>query len=222
VALAAVHDVVERTIFNPTAEDVLRIRAEAEQAAISAGAFPGTVEVKVEIDRQRNIVRASATGATELRTRDPKHDRAREEERVAEAAASMQCDPSSVRLGASTEMMYVYQAPVVKKGFLGMLRNTVTRTRVVDHQGVVRLKLENGHVEKTTVAALEGVLNGLLEKLTRYSEGGPMIPETFLLVGGKIVDLSSLVDGKQLTSLALVETGGYQGTTPVVIVMEQR
>ena len=44
--------------------------SEAELKAIQNGAAPGTVEVSVEVDTQRNIVRAIAVGATEMRSRD--------------------------------------------------------------------------------------------------------------------------------------------------------
>lgn len=49
-ALAMVRDSVERTIINPTQEDILQIRNEAEQSAIRAGASPSTIEVTVQID----------------------------------------------------------------------------------------------------------------------------------------------------------------------------
>jgi len=39
-ALAMVRDVVERTIVNPSEEDILSIRAEAEHLAIESGANP--------------------------------------------------------------------------------------------------------------------------------------------------------------------------------------
>ena len=42
VALALVRDVVERTIANPTEQDILEVRREAEQKAIKAGAAPNS------------------------------------------------------------------------------------------------------------------------------------------------------------------------------------
>ncbi len=66
VALALVRDVVERTIVNPAPEDIVRIRREAADRVIAAGAAPDRVEVSVEIDAQRNRVRATASGATAM------------------------------------------------------------------------------------------------------------------------------------------------------------
>ena len=67
VALALVHDTVERTIVNPTDQDLIKIRAEAEERIIKMGAAPETLEISIEVDPQRNIVRASAEGALEFR-----------------------------------------------------------------------------------------------------------------------------------------------------------
>ena len=50
VALAMVRDMVERTILNPTDEDILKIRKEAEQAAINSGAAPSSIEIHVEVE----------------------------------------------------------------------------------------------------------------------------------------------------------------------------
>src|SRR5690606_39500814 len=69
-ALALVRDTIERTVVSPTEADLLRIRKDAEEAVVRMGADPASVEVQIEIDAQKNILRASATGTTELRTRE--------------------------------------------------------------------------------------------------------------------------------------------------------
>ena len=66
VALALVRDVVERTIVDPAPEDIVRLRREAADRVIAAGAAPDRVEVSIEIDSQRSRVRAIASGATAM------------------------------------------------------------------------------------------------------------------------------------------------------------
>ncbi len=58
VALAMVRDVVERFVMNPTEKDIVTIRLEAELLAIHSGAVPESVEVTVEIDTARNMLKA--------------------------------------------------------------------------------------------------------------------------------------------------------------------
>lgn len=67
VALAMVREQIERSITNPSESDIKKIRADVIEKIVQSGANEETVEVNIEIDTQRNIVRAVATGATELR-----------------------------------------------------------------------------------------------------------------------------------------------------------
>ena len=66
VALALVRDMVERTIVDPQPADIVRIRREAAERVIAAGAAPDRIEVSIEIDAQHNRVRAIASGATAM------------------------------------------------------------------------------------------------------------------------------------------------------------
>jgi N-methylhydantoinase A/oxoprolinase/acetone carboxylase beta subunit len=65
-ALAMVRDSVERTIVNPSKQDILRLRAEAEQAAMKAGASKDSIQVTIDIDTTKSIVKATAVGTTDL------------------------------------------------------------------------------------------------------------------------------------------------------------
>ncbi|MYS55367.1 hydantoinase/oxoprolinase family protein, partial [Streptomyces sp. SID6013] len=73
VALALVREQVERIVPGATQEQILAVRAEAERAVVAQGAAADGVEVEVTVDPQTNVVRAVATGATELRTQDRAH-----------------------------------------------------------------------------------------------------------------------------------------------------
>ena len=70
VALALVRDTIERNIVEPSPADILQIRREAVEAVCKIGALPETVEVNIEVDTKRNIVRATAFGTTELKKDD--------------------------------------------------------------------------------------------------------------------------------------------------------
>ncbi len=94
VALAMVRDTIERNIVDPTPADVLRVRQEAVEAAVRNGALAETVQVHVEVDTRRNLVRAVAVGSAELR-RGGASDRVIDEDgRRSAAARSMQRDPA--------------------------------------------------------------------------------------------------------------------------------
>src|SRR6202044_3210589 len=102
VALALVRDVVERTIVDPAPADLVRIRREAIDAAIRAGAAPGGIEVVIDIDRSRNRVRASASGATALVGGTEAPVRANEDERIAAAVRALRVEAPAARVIAHT------------------------------------------------------------------------------------------------------------------------
>lgn len=221
VALAMVRDVVERTVANPTQEDILAIRREAEQAVIRAGADPSTVEVHVEIDAQRNVVRAIGTGATALRTRQRGAELTLEQ-RTAIAAQSIGVEPGAVRRVAGTELLDVFEGSIEERRFFGLVKSRRNPLRVVDREGVIRLQQSGGSVATSQVSRLEADLKQLLTERSRYGDAGIEMPNTFVLCGGRIVDLSGLVTPDQVATLAAAELSGLPPEEPVVIVLGNR
>lgn len=65
-ALSLVRAARERTVVDPTAADVDALIAEVEMEAISAGAGPASLEVRVEYVGDRKALRAVATGSIGL------------------------------------------------------------------------------------------------------------------------------------------------------------
>jgi DNA-binding Lrp family transcriptional regulator len=217
VALALVRETIERTVLDPRPEDLLRIRREAEEAVQRLGATPGTIEVQVEVDTQRNLVRAVATGATELRTRDLSEAERAPEERLALAARSLGVGPEQVRQLAGTEAHEVLGAQRDESRLLGLWRERRLGLRVVDREGVIRLQTNHGAVETTRHGDMAATLQRFLETRARYGDGGKEIPDVFLLVGRRIVDLSGLSSAEQVVSLGQAELEGLASDAPVVL-----
>ncbi len=202
VALALVRDVVERMIPNPTAEDIALLRAEAEDAAVAAGAARESVEVDVSVDSQRNIVRAAASGATELRTRDLRRDRSRRRRAPYVAAESMRAAPESLLLAASTPQFSVYTTRVKPSGLLRYFGSVKDPVRVVDREGVIRLRVPHARIVPTTIAQAEDELRDILDTLTSYGDAGKMLPALHLLLRDRIVNLSGMVDPELVVTIA--------------------
>lgn len=221
VALAMVRDVVERTVANPTQEDILSLRREAEQLVIRAGAEPSTVEVHVEIDSQRNILRAIGTGATALRTRQRGQELSLAD-LTKVAAESMGAGPQQVRRVAGTELLEVFEGAIEKKKLFGLLKSRQTPLRVLDREGVIRLQQPGGSTALSTVGRLNADLQQVLTERSTYGDAGIEMPRTFLLCGGRILDLSGLMTPEQVASLAAAELGGMRADEPVVIVLGSR
>jgi hypothetical protein len=218
VALALVRETIERSMVAPSTDDLLRLRREAETAVARLGAAQGTIEVQLEIDAQRNIVRAIATGATELRTRADQAGERPAADLLQVAARSLGRTPDHVSEVSRTEAYHLYAASWEERTLLGLLRRPRQGLRVVDQDGVVRLQANRGAWLATTVSEAPGALRAFLEGHAHYGDGGKDIPDCFVLAGRKILDLSGLLSADQVVSLCVPDLEGMPGDAPVVVV----
>ena len=220
VALAMVRDSVERNIVDPTPEDILSVRTEAREAVVRAGALPETIEVQVEVDTRRNLVRATAFGTTELKRGDGGGTGVvlDAQDCLRSAARSMQLPPESVRLAGETASLYVFAAEQVTRTFFNLFSRTERRVRVTDRTGVVRLQRRHAEVSASRVAKVADDLERVIASLTDYGDAGRTLPDVHLLVGGRIVNLAGLASADQAVALAQVELETLPADEPLVII----
>lgn len=223
VALALVRDTVERTIVDPTQEDILAVRNEAESQAVRAGASPGTIEVSVEVDPQRNLVRAVATGATELRSKDRRQEPLADAELARICAQSMGLSDPSIAESARSEGLHVYQGAIRPRRFFGLVPGkAVEPVRVIDDFGVVRLQRKDGAVVQTTVSAWKDVTRRVVESHTVYDDGGASLPNVHLICGQRIVDLSGVQSLDQIIALGEAELHRFDASQPMAVLVSAR
>ncbi len=215
VALALVRDVVERTIVNPSPEDVVRIRREAFERVVAAGASPDLVEVAVEIDARRNLVRATASGATAAVARAVAAGDAAPEARLAAALRALRAreeDLGEPRAVGAFELFTVRRNPRAEDFDIA----------VVDDRAVVRSLVRRGSIDVTTVGALETTLRRVLEAMTSFGDVGRALPETTLVYARRVADLGTLAEPAQVLALATEEVRGLEPSAPVAIVSARR
>jgi len=204
VALAMVREVVERTVLNPDDSDISSIRREVFDRIVRSGAGADTVEIAVEIDRRANILRAVATGAAELRTRDLSKKSLDEESLKKIAADSMGLDIKDVSCLASAGKWNVFRGAKTETCFF-IFKKTHTLLRVIDRDGVVRLQKNSGDAVVTRKAGLLEELASLMELNTDYSDAGGKLPLIYIYYGEKQLDLSGLSEKQQIISVAKME-----------------
>jgi len=222
VALAMVRDMVERSVTNPTDEDIISVRREAELKAIQNGAAPGTVEVSVEVDTQRNIIRAIAVGATEMRSRDRMQRKLSREELLAIVAENLDVKPEVLKIEAQNGSMFAVQYDKVEKKFFGLIKKKTRPLRLIDEEGVIRLQKNNAWALQSTVGTWQKQLNWLLEELTEYNDGGTNLPNVYIVLGKRIVDLSGMQSSDQIVSLGGVELAGCNADEPLIVAATKR
>lgn len=222
VALAMVKEVVERTIINPTEEDIMKVRNEAKELILKSGANENTVEIKVEIDQKNNLVRATATGSTDFKKNDLSKKDLKEDELRELMALSMETKEDRVKKLAESSGLLVYGSIKKKKSFFGLIKKKVRPLRIVTRQGVIKLNVSDGEVVSTVIANLDKTLRNELEKRTIYMDAGGEVPKVFIGCGSRILDFSGLIDTEQIVAMANIELNAYDEDEAVFIIFIKR
>lgn len=222
VALALVRDSVERTILNPTEQDILSIRHEAIEKAVGSGAAPETIEVNIEIDTTRNLVRAIAIGSTELRTKDLLKSDLTDQEIVEKASKFMQSPVEKTKILVHTGELFVVEGIIEKKGFTGLFKKTEKPVFVLDNEGVIRLQKKQGVVRQLNMAHRDESLEAILSKATVYNDGGEIPPDTYILYGKHIRSFTGMLNNKQIIALVNTELNQLPGNTEVLVLCSER
>lgn len=216
VALALVRDVVERVIPNPTPEDIRRIRREAFEAVVKLGAAPENVEVTIEVDPHTHRVRATAMGASEMRTRERTNE-VGEIEAKEIAAKAMGVDPERVTLAAATPRMRVFQGEVEERSWR-IFKKRRSPVRAVDLDGVIRVQRSHSVVRAGSAGTGFADVRRLWEDTTIYNGDSVITPDIFVIIGSQIIDLSGANSVDQ--ALAITRSGfdGLVDSDPVALI----
>jgi N-methylhydantoinase A len=222
VALALVRDTVERTIPNPSKDDLLRVRQEAVDAVTRMGAAPDTIEVQVEVDPQHQVVRATASGATELRTRDLAAAPADAASQTRAAATSLGVAPEVVKELARTPHYAALGAVRETKKLFGLIKTTRIPARLVDAHGVIRLQLTHAEAASVPAGDASARLREMIGAQAHYGDGGERLPAVFLAAGPRIFNLSGLLTTEHILSLADAELQHLPADQPVLLVVGEQ
>ncbi|MDT3844669.1 MAG: hydantoinase/oxoprolinase family protein [Bacillota bacterium] len=202
VSLAMVREQIERNVANPTEDDIRKIRHDVLEVITRAGADPATVEISIDVDSQKNILRATATGATELRTKDRGTKTITEEERIKILADGLQTDAANIEKLGEEGRWHAYEACLEKKSFFGLFRSKKRVVRVMDEEGVIRLQKDRAAAMIFDKKGLKQGFSEFLDSMTQYSDAGAVLPKTYLFFGQKMSDLSGVQTKDQLMNLA--------------------
>jgi len=206
VALAMVREQIERSIVNPTDEDVLKIRHDILESMVRAGALEETVDISIEVDSQRNILRASATGSTELRSKDLAKSDATPEQMLTTAAEALGVQKENIVCKHNASRFSVFETERIKKGLFGIGKKKEISCCVMDREGVVRLKKRNAGIYSFIKAAASSKLSKAVDEWTEYSEANAVLPSIQVFFGEKMLDLSGLGTLNAVISLFEVES----------------
>ena len=206
VALAMVREQIERTIANPTEEDIKRIRADVIEKIVKSGANEETVDVNIEIDNQKNIVRAVATGATEFRNKDLNAKSLNQEELLKIASDALGSNLNNVSPIFSTGRWHLIESKVSESKLFGLIKRNKSSCCVIDREGVVRFKKEKVYYIKFPKSQIHSKFIEFVDENTTFSDANATIPKVFLFYKEKMLDLTGMQNLEQLLSITDLET----------------
>ena len=147
-----------------------------------------------ELKIQKNILRAIATGATELRQKNLGAADLTREEMGKIAADSLGAKAEQTQYICGTGRWNLFEGQLSKKMLGGLIKLKRRGVAVVDREGVVRLRKE------------QEIFNHFLDDNTTYSDANATIPKVFVFYKEKMLDLTGMQTADQLYSILDVET----------------
>lgn len=217
-ALGMIMDSVERSIINPTDSDIISLRQEAFESVIKMGAVADSIEVTVEIDSKNKKVIAVAMGTSELRTKEIKVHELSQEDLFGICAQSLKTGKDNLMIAGRTSFLYAIIHKDIKKSFLGLVRKENCRLRVIDKEGTIRLQLNEAYVLSVQASKIKQKITQVIERYTVFGDAGALLPNIYLLISGKIINLSGLVNEAQVMALVDLELSRISQNDEVVLI----
>ena len=221
-ALGMIRDSVEKNIINPTDSDLIVLRQEVFNSVIAMGAQPDSIEVTIEIDSKNKKVIAVAMGSNELRTKDLQTKDLSTEEIIDICAVSLKANKEDLKIFGRTKVLCAVGVTETKRHFWGLIKNTVNKIRVIDKEGTIKLQMNNALVENGIVKNVKNKVDSLIEKFTTFGDAGALVPDIYILVSGKIIDLTGLISTSQILAVLEMELAKFPNEESVVIIISPK
>ncbi len=217
-ALGIIRDSVERSIVNPTDSDLIALRNEATNSVQAMGAVPESIEVTIEIDTQNKRVIATAIGSSELRTKEIGVKVLNEEELLEICAQSLRTGLDKLKISGRTSFLYAVTSKQIHKRLFGLFKDEFQKLRVIDLEGTIRLQLNDCVCLQVPSSDVKSEITKMINRLTTFGDAGALLPDLFLLVGGKIIDMTGLISENQILSLVDIELNKTLPVDNVVLI----
>lgn len=193
VATGMIYEEKERTIANPSPENVSQLIDEVKNEAISKNASPDSLSIQSEYISERAVLRVTVMGNVTL---DLSNARSKElnYDELTRTANELFRKNGNIVLESNIGNYYVFSNSYVQKKLL--FKTKKQSILVLDKFGRVRLSLDSGKLINGHSKELSENLLPLLSGLSSSSSG--LSPQIHLIDGFQILDFSSLTAKEQV------------------------
>ncbi|NUN08011.1 MAG: hydantoinase [Ignavibacteriaceae bacterium] len=221
-AMGIIKDSVERNIVSPNENDILSLRQEAINSVLKMGASPESIEVTIEIDNQNKKVIATAFGSSEFKTSEMDKAALDENGLAAIAAKSLRCKPEQVNIEAKNEFVGIYTYLKNKPRFMWFGGGSEKSVRVVENDGTIRLQVNDAQVNTTNKNGIKTLIGSIVAENTTFGDAGALVPDIFIVIGRKVLDLCGLITESQIVSLAEIEVRNLSENDMLIVVSSRK
>jgi N-methylhydantoinase A len=214
--MGMIRDTVEKSIINPSENDIIKIRQKASESVISMGAKPETVEVQVEVDNANKKVIAIAMGSSDLQTRDQTKQLG-DSDLFRIASEALKTKNGELEEFGKTKLLSLLGYRKTVKHFFGRMKETRQPAVIINRDGIIKRKYDDVNFVVSTVSRAKTNISSLVEELRSYGDGGELMPDVFVMVSGKIIDMSGLIELSQILSLVELDLKDIDPEEPAVI-----
>jgi N-methylhydantoinase A/oxoprolinase/acetone carboxylase beta subunit len=212
VATGMIYEEKERTINNPTPEDVNQLITEIKDEAIRKNASPDSLSIQSEYISDRSVLRVTAIGNVTLDLNSNGSKELSDKELFMIAKDLFQTTGNislEFRLGNYCIYTNSYKQ---KKLFFNANKQSIL---VLDKFGRVRLSLDNGKI----ISGLSSQLRDDLPSIISKFSSSDLSPNIRLLDGFQLLDFSSIIDNEKV--IQAIRELLYKINAEVLLIIKQ-
>jgi N-methylhydantoinase A/oxoprolinase/acetone carboxylase beta subunit len=201
VATGMIYEEKERTINNPSPNDVSQLIDEVKNEAISKNASPDSLSIQSEYISERSVLRVTVIGNITLDLTATKTDNATADaiskeltnDELIKTANELFRQSGNIVLENTIGNYHVFSNSYLHKKFL--FKTKKQSILVLDKFGRVRLSLDKG---KLINGYSKDISENLPSILSQFSSTSELSPQIHLIDGFQILDFSSLTAKEQV------------------------
>lgn len=220
VGLAMLREQIERSVINPTNDDILKIRTDVTDKIVKSGAKVETIKVDVKIDTQKNIVLATATAASEYS--ESNNDFVSKQQQVDKIAEGLNTSTSNISNKYSNEFFDLYEVNMQISKLFGLLKKTSKLSVIVNKNNIIKFKSPKCNSYEYSKSELLNNLDDIIERNSSYSDAGQTLPSIYIFTNSKDLNYSGLTKKEQVIEMIKMDLEYIDVSKRLIIVAETK
>ncbi len=204
VAMAMIREEISKSIIDPSVDDLVKLRKEVIDKLVESGAKEETITTKIEVDKQKNIVIATGTGASDFNKTLKKQAEVDDDsmkQHIQESISSTKGEPEKKFVNGN----FNFWNANGKVKLAGLFNLQKSFGVVSDNEGVISFKMPGAIFEQVERNKVSETYLSIIEKYSTYSDAGQAIPGLYMFVNNKVFNYLGIVNYDELTQLMALD-----------------